>query len=129
MFIATVNFFFVLKSYNPDLTSDPCAEDGCLWFFNYFMYNKKMKRIVFISFRCTSKSIESSDDDDMEDENEMNLPQTSAWPYSLDFKRNLNNGNANTTTTTTTTTKNNNGINSQNKSQSVDMKPVQTVIG
>lgn len=119
-------------SYNPDLTSDPCAEDGCLWFFNYFMYNKKMKRIVFISFRCTSKSIESSDDDDMEDENEMNLPQTSAWPYSIDFKRTIivsNNGNATATSTSTTTTNNNNGKNSQNKSQSVDIKPVQTVIG
>lgn len=54
-------FFF---SYNPDLTSDPCAEDGCLWSFNYFLYNKKMKRIVFFSCRCTSTSCDSSYDDD-----------------------------------------------------------------
>lgn len=53
-------------SYNPDLVSDPCAEDGCLWFFNFFIYNKKMKRIVFISCRCTSKSVDSSYDDDEE---------------------------------------------------------------
>lgn len=46
-------------SYNPDLTSDPYGEDGCLWFYNYFFYNKKMKRIVFISCRCISKSVDS----------------------------------------------------------------------
>jgi hypothetical protein len=50
-------------SYNPDLSADPCGEDGCLWFFNYFFYNKKMKRIVFFSCRCTRKSICSSDSD------------------------------------------------------------------
>ena len=54
------------SSYNPDLVSDPCAEDGCLWFFNFFLHNKKMKRIVFISCRCTSKSVDSSYDDDEE---------------------------------------------------------------
>ncbi len=48
------------------MVSDPCAEDGCLWFFNFFIYNKKMKRIVFISCRCTSKSVDSSYDDDEE---------------------------------------------------------------
>jgi len=42
-------------SYNPDLASDPCGEDGCLWFFNFFFFNKKMKRILFFSCRCTSK--------------------------------------------------------------------------
>lgn len=54
-------------SYNPDLASDPCAEDGCLWFFNFFFYNKKMKRIVFFSCRCTSKSVDSNYDDDSEE--------------------------------------------------------------
>lgn len=58
-------------SYNPDLVSDPCAEDGCLWFFNFFIHNKKMKRIVFISCRCTSKSVDSSYDDDEEMNDEM----------------------------------------------------------
>lgn len=59
-------------SYNPDLTSDPCAEDGCLWSFNYFFYNKKMKRIVFFSCRCNSTSCDSSYDDQAEmDDEEM----------------------------------------------------------
>jgi hypothetical protein len=56
-------------SYNPDLNiADPCGEDGCLWFFNYFFYNKKMKRIVFFTCRCTSKNI--SDDKNMMDNDE-----------------------------------------------------------
>lgn len=42
-------------SYNPDLSSDPFAEDGCIWSFNYFFYNKKLKRIVF--FRCRASSM------------------------------------------------------------------------
>ncbi len=57
-------------SYNPDLASDPCAEDGCLWFFNLFFYNKKMKRIVFFSCRCTSKSIDTNLDDADEELND-----------------------------------------------------------
>lgn len=39
-------------SYNPDLDSDPFGEEGSLWSFNYFFYNKKLKRIVF--FTCRS---------------------------------------------------------------------------
>jgi len=41
-----------IYSYNPDLASDPFGEDGCLWSFNYFFYNKKMKRIVFFTCRA-----------------------------------------------------------------------------
>ena len=36
-------------SYNPDLESDPFGEEGSLWSFNYFFYNKKLKRILFLS--------------------------------------------------------------------------------
>lgn len=41
-----------IYSYNPDLGSDPFGEDGCLWTFNYFFYNKKLKRIVFFTCRA-----------------------------------------------------------------------------
>ena len=37
-------------SYNPDLDSDPYCEDGTLWSFNYFFYNKKENKMVF--FTC-----------------------------------------------------------------------------
>lgn len=61
-----------LYSYNPDLTSDPFAEDGCLWFFNYFFYNKKLKRIVYFSCRCASKSLDQDDEDVLEADELMN---------------------------------------------------------
>lgn len=41
-----------IYSYNPDLNSDPYGESGCLWSFNYFFYNKKLKRIVFFTYRA-----------------------------------------------------------------------------
>ncbi|ORX97594.1 Maf1-domain-containing protein [Basidiobolus meristosporus CBS 931.73] len=37
-------------SYDPDVDSDPYAEEGSIWSFNYFLYNRKLKRILFISF-------------------------------------------------------------------------------
>lgn len=46
-------------SYNPDLDSDPYGEEGCLWSFNYFFYNKKMKRIVF--FTCRGMCLSAPD--------------------------------------------------------------------
>ncbi|OWF38020.1 Repressor of RNA polymerase III transcription MAF1-like [Mizuhopecten yessoensis] len=47
-------------SYNPDLASDPYGEEGCIWSFNYFFYNKKLKRIVF--FTCCSSSTSAQSD-------------------------------------------------------------------
>jgi len=49
LFLTTVSW---CCSYNPDLDSDPFGEDGSLWSFNYFFYNKRLKRIVF--FTCRS---------------------------------------------------------------------------
>ncbi|XP_028409975.1 repressor of RNA polymerase III transcription MAF1 homolog [Dendronephthya gigantea] len=53
-------------SYNPDLSSDPYGEEGCLWSFNYFFYNKKMKRIVFFTCRgmCLSALDPMNESDD-----------------------------------------------------------------
>lgn len=49
-----LHFFLILTqySYNPDLDSDPYGEEGSLWSFNYFFYNKKMKRILFFTCRA-----------------------------------------------------------------------------
>ncbi|XP_066938870.1 repressor of RNA polymerase III transcription MAF1 homolog isoform X3 [Macrobrachium rosenbergii] len=44
-----------IYSYNPDQTSDPYSEDGCLWSFNYFFYNPRLKRIVFFTCRSVSQ--------------------------------------------------------------------------
>lgn len=56
-----------IYSYNTDLNSDPYSEDGCLWSFNYFFYNKKLKRVLFFTCRSTSNyaSGDSSGDNDM----------------------------------------------------------------
>jgi len=43
-----------IYSYNPDLASDPFGEDGSLWSFNYFFFNKKLKRIVLFTCRALS---------------------------------------------------------------------------
>jgi len=43
-------------SYHPDMESDPFAEDGSLWSFNYFFFNKTMKRMVFFKLKGTSLS-------------------------------------------------------------------------
>lgn len=37
-------------SYCPDSDTDPLLEKGAIWSFNFFFYNRKMKRVV--SFRC-----------------------------------------------------------------------------
>lgn len=39
-----------IYSYNPDFDGNPCLENGAIWSFNFFFYNRKLKRIV--SFRC-----------------------------------------------------------------------------
>ena len=44
-----------MYSYNPDLDSDPYGDEGCLWSFNFFFYNIKMKRILF--FSCKAQSL------------------------------------------------------------------------
>lgn len=43
-----------IYSYDPDLMSDPFGEAGSLWSFNYFFYNRKLKRIVFFTCRGVS---------------------------------------------------------------------------
>merc|ERR1740137_213199 len=43
-----------IYSYNPDQTSDPYSEDGCLWSYNYFFYNSSLKRTVFFTCRAVS---------------------------------------------------------------------------
>lgn len=49
-------------SYNPDLDSDPYGDEGCLWSFNFFFYNHKLKRILFFTCQAQSLAVEESDD-------------------------------------------------------------------
>lgn len=58
-----------IYSYNPDLSSDPFSEDGCLWSFNYFFYNKKLKRVLF--FTCRSTSYNALDNPPLDSHNDI----------------------------------------------------------
>ncbi|PRP83024.1 RING zinc finger-containing protein [Planoprotostelium fungivorum] len=42
-------------SYIPDIDCDPFNEDGQVWSFNYFFFNKRLKRIVFFQTRAFNK--------------------------------------------------------------------------
>lgn len=55
-----------IYSYTPDLDSDPFATDGALWSFNYFFYNKKLKRILFFTYRTFSASAPLQEGEDMD---------------------------------------------------------------
>uniref|UniRef100_A0A0C9RSL9 Repressor of RNA polymerase III transcription n=1 Tax=Wollemia nobilis TaxID=56998 RepID=A0A0C9RSL9_9CONI len=44
-----------MYSYMPEVEGDPFFERGMIWFFNFFFYNKKLKRILCFSCRCLSK--------------------------------------------------------------------------
>ncbi|XP_013201214.1 repressor of RNA polymerase III transcription MAF1 homolog [Amyelois transitella] len=63
-----------IYSYNPDLASDPFGEPGCLWAFNYFFYNRKLKRIVFFTCRAMSPvcAVDSGVDFAMDEDEEYN---------------------------------------------------------
>ncbi|KAF5186114.1 Repressor of rna polymerase iii transcription maf1-like protein [Thalictrum thalictroides] len=39
-----------IYSFNPDSDGDPFMEQGAIWSFSFFFYNRKLKRVV--SFRC-----------------------------------------------------------------------------
>ncbi|XP_078435877.1 transcription regulator isoform X2 [Wolffia australiana] len=43
-----------IYSYNPDFDGNPFLEKGAMWSFNFFFYNKKLKRVA--SFRCCCSS-------------------------------------------------------------------------
>eukprot|EP00878_Enallax_costatus_P002880 GHUV01003073.1.p1 GENE.GHUV01003073.1~~GHUV01003073.1.p1 ORF type:complete len:239 (+),score=33.64 GHUV01003073.1:276-992(+) len=53
-------------SYKSDGETDPFGEKACLWAFNFFFYNKKMKRILYIGVKAVSK-LAADDEKDEED--------------------------------------------------------------
>ncbi|OQR93932.1 hypothetical protein THRCLA_08304 [Thraustotheca clavata] len=67
-----------IYTYIPDMDgcSDPFSE-GTLWSFNYFFYNKNMKKILY--FTCMSRSIFS--DTDMEDDEAMEMEDSEMEDY------------------------------------------------
>ena len=56
-------------TYKAVAEGDPFCDDGNLWSFNYFFYNRKLKRILYFSCRAVSKTAdEESDFEDGGDE-------------------------------------------------------------
>ncbi|KAJ2647699.1 RNA polymerase III-inhibiting protein maf1 [Coemansia sp. RSA 1250] len=53
-------------SYTPDDDSDPYGEEGPVWSFNYFFFNRNLKRIVFFTCRCISNLDEVDSTSDQE---------------------------------------------------------------
>lgn len=79
-----------IYSYNPDLDSDPFGEEGSLWSFNYFFYNKKLKRIVFLTCRSVSvmsgygrDCLDNELDMELDDEEEMDGFTEDRFPRAL----------------------------------------------
>ncbi|KAG0475269.1 hypothetical protein HPP92_014955 [Vanilla planifolia] len=63
-------------SYNPDFDGNPYVEKGAICSFNFFFYNRKLKRVL--SFRCCSFSnlgiedrVEEMMDEETEDEDDL----------------------------------------------------------
>lgn len=50
-------------SYKAELDSDPFAEDGNVWSFNFFFYNKRRKKILYFSCRGISKAVTGARED------------------------------------------------------------------
>jgi len=67
-------------SYKAVAEGDPFTDDGNLWSFNYFFYNKKLKRILYFTMHATSKTMLDLDSDDELDLDESN-DQTGGTGY------------------------------------------------
>ncbi|MFS7993144.1 putative repressor of RNA polymerase III transcription Maf1 [Helianthus anomalus] len=44
-------------SYDPNSDADPFIEKGALWSYNFFFYNRKLKRVVSFCFSCLSNLV------------------------------------------------------------------------
>ncbi|XP_071716047.1 uncharacterized protein [Rutidosis leptorrhynchoides] len=44
-------------SYDPNSDADPSIEKGSLWSYNFFFYNRKLKRVVSFRFSCLSNLV------------------------------------------------------------------------
>nr|AKF43427.1 transcription regulator [Pelargonium nanum] len=62
-----------IYSYNPDCDVDPFLEKGSIWSFNFFFYNRKLKRVVSFRFCCISNLMADGFSDDLcyEDDGEI----------------------------------------------------------
>ena len=55
-------------SYRAVAEGDPFCDECNLWSFNYFFYNRKLKRILYFSCRAVSRTANDGDSDDAKSE-------------------------------------------------------------
>ncbi|KAG5236844.1 repressor of RNA polymerase III transcription MAF [Salix suchowensis] len=63
-----------IYSYDPDSDADPSLEKGAIWSFNFFFYNRKLKRVVSFRFCCFSNLVAEGfllDDSSYEEDGEI----------------------------------------------------------
>lgn len=65
-----------IYSLIPDGESDPFAEDGNVWSFNYFFYNKKVKRILLFCCRAQKKGVQPFGSRSRQFDNAMDLSES-----------------------------------------------------
>ncbi|CAG8633049.1 1917_t:CDS:2 [Ambispora gerdemannii] len=68
-------------SFDPDMDSDPNTEEGAIWSFNFFFYNKKMKRILFFTVRGLSVNAPLQEDESLSDSSSDSEIIGRAMPY------------------------------------------------
>lgn len=75
-------------SYVPDMEEDPFSEGVNLWTFNYFFFNRSLKRILYFTCIATSKfsgtsqpvpQLGDSDVEDMDEDREEDAPFAGDW--------------------------------------------------
>lgn len=64
-----------IYSYNPDVEASPFGEHS-IWSFNYFMFNKSLKRVLFFTASCARPgSTDMGDTDDQMDYDEEGMDE------------------------------------------------------
>jgi len=71
-----------IYSYIPEPDADPFSDDS-IWCFNYFFYNKKMKRVLFFTVKSVSK-VDGSCELSSGDEEESST-RSSDWGWTMDM--------------------------------------------
>lgn len=77
-----------IYSFNPDLDSNPFEEEGHVWSFNYFFYNKRsLKRIVLFSCSAQWKNAPEWDDGPVTNHHGSNLASDGygGMEFQMDF--------------------------------------------
>mmetsp|Transcript_18813 Transcript_18813/g.61452 ORF Transcript_18813/g.61452 Transcript_18813/m.61452 type:complete len:232 (+) Transcript_18813:255-950(+) len=74
-----------LYSYKAQVDEDPFSEEGNLWAFTFFFYNRRQKRILCFSCRAVSKTMLEEDSDDALDDHLLDEDPMHPMDLDMDF--------------------------------------------